>query len=230
MLQSGEKWGCQGRRSGGWQLFGSRLFKLEDAESKFRKHEQCDFHKVCVEALSAKVNVGDMLNREAAAQKLANREYLLKILSSIRFLAQQALPLRGAGDEADSNIHQLLLLRGEDYPSILSYLGKKQLKYTSHEVHNELLSIMALQVLREIAVSLQNTPFLAVMADETTDKSNKEQVVLVLRWADSSLQVYAGGLHRPVPNGFHFVFSTTGYHLRYNYTDNIENPKLPGTV
>ena len=100
------------------------LSNWKDARSKFRKHEQCDFHKVCVEALSAKVDVGDMLNREAAAQKLANREYLLKILSSIRFLARQALPLRGAGDEADSNI-QLLLLLGEDYLSILATWARK---------------------------------------------------------------------------------------------------------
>ena len=66
-------------------------------------------------------------------------------------------------------------------------LDRKQLKYSSHEVHNELLSIMALQVLRQIAASLQSAVFYALMVDETTDKANKEQVVLVFQWVDNDL-------------------------------------------
>ena len=42
---------------------------------------------------------------------------------------------------------------------------------------------MALQVLRKIA-DLQNSPFYTLMVDESTDVSNKEQVVLCLRWVD----------------------------------------------
>ena len=64
------------------------------------------------------------------------------------------------------------------------FMERKQLKYSSHEVQNEFLSIMALQVLREIAASLQLTVFYAVMVDETTDKANKEQVIHVFQWVD----------------------------------------------
>ena len=67
------------------------------------------------------------------------------------------------------------------------FMERKQLKYSSHEVQNEFLSIMALQVLREIAASLQSAVFFAVMVDGTTDKANQEQVVLVFRWVDDNL-------------------------------------------
>ena len=56
-----------------------------------------------------------MLSQQAASEKRANREYLLKVLSTVRFLAHQGLALRGDGEEMDSNLHQLLLLHGEDY-------------------------------------------------------------------------------------------------------------------
>ena len=119
------------------------------------------------------------------------------MLSSIKFLARQGLPLRGDGDDTDSNLHQLLVLRGEDYPSIHQFLRRQQLKYTSHEVQNELLSIMAQQILRRIAKYIQSAVFFTVMADETTDCSNKEQVVLVFRWVGEELEPHEDfiGLH-----------------------------------
>ena len=88
----------------------------KDATRMFGKHENCDFHKSAAAALASRVDVGDMLSKQAATEKQQNRQYLLKVLSSIRFLTRQGLPLHGDGDETDSNLHQLLVLRGEDYP------------------------------------------------------------------------------------------------------------------
>ena len=78
-----------------------------------------------------------------------------------------------------------------------AFLDNPQLKYTSHHVHNELLSIMALQILRRIAGQIQESVFFTVMLDETTDFSNKEQVVLVFRWVDENLTAHEDfvGLH-----------------------------------
>ena len=49
---------------------------------------------------------------------------------------------------------------------------------------------MGLQVLRDISVDLQGSPFLTVMADETTDSSNGEQVTLILRQVTKELEVH----------------------------------------
>lgn len=66
---------------------------------------------------------GDVV--EPTCQGETNREYLLYVMSSIRFLARQALPLRGDGDEKDSNFYQLLVLRGENKPEIKAMMDKK---------------------------------------------------------------------------------------------------------
>ena len=83
---------------------------------------------------------------------------------------------------------QLMKLRAEDNAQIISWLEKKTDKYTSPEMQNEILKTMAMQVLRSIVESLRSVPFLTIMVDETTDISNKEQVVICFRWVDDKLE------------------------------------------
>ena len=77
----------------------------------------------------------------------------------------------------------------EDDGKLVRWMKKKSSKYTSHDIQNEILQVMALRVLRQIASNVQATNF-TIMIDETTDTSTTEQVVFVLRWVDSSLQVH----------------------------------------
>ena len=107
-------------------------------------------------------------------------------MSSVRFLARQGLALRGDGSDASADLIQLLCLRAEDKPCVLQWLDKSANKHTAPENQNEL---MAHHVLRKILKSISTSPFLAVMVDETTDKSNKEQLTLVVRWVSEDFTV-----------------------------------------
>ena len=111
---------------------------------------------------------------------------LLHILSSVHFLARQGLALRGDGSDESSNLMQLLCLRAEDKPEILQWIKRSAQKHISPENQNEMLQLMAHSVLRKILSNIQSSPFIALMVDETTDKSNKEQLTLVIRWVDES--------------------------------------------
>ena len=57
-------------------------------------------------------------------------------------------------------------------------------------MQNEILKTMALQVLRQVMESIHSAPFLTIMIDETTDVSNKEQVVICFRWVDKMLEAH----------------------------------------
>ena len=59
------------------------------------------------------------------------------------------------------------------------------MKYTSHEIQNELLSSMSLQVICEIASQILSAPYFTMMIDE----ANIEQVVLVIRSVNDNLTV-----------------------------------------
>ena len=127
------------------------------------------------------------MQRELTKQKSENRQMLLKILSNIRFLARQSIAIRGDGDEENSNFIQLFKLRGEDDPKFAKWLEKKTDKYVSADIQNELLKVMGLQVLRDIATSLHSAEFYSIMVNETTDVSNKEHAVLCFRWVSDDL-------------------------------------------
>ena len=161
----------------------------KDATRVLFKYESCNFHKAATEALKATNDVADM-SKAASTEKKNNREYLLKIISSICFVGHHVLPLRGDGPhDLDSNFYQLLLLRAENFQGINIFIQKKQMKYTSHEIQNELLSIMSLQVIREIAGQIQSAPYFTVMIDEATDLANIEQIVLVIHSFNDNLTV-----------------------------------------
>ena len=49
---------------------------------------------------------------------------------------------------------------------------------------------MALQVLREIAFNICQSPFITIMADETTNIANKEQVTIVIHWVTADFVVH----------------------------------------
>ena len=115
---------------------------------------------------------------------------LLKIISSIRFLGRQGLALRGDKKEDDGNFMQMLNVKAEDDPRLLDWLKKKINKYTSHDIQNEILKLMAVRILRDIASGLHLSPFITIMIDETTDVSNKEQATIVFRSVNDEFEVF----------------------------------------
>ena len=172
------------------------------AIEKFNKHEKSIAHHQAVELVEkipkTTKNVGDMLSSTHAKQKAENRDMLKIILSSIRFLGRQGLALRGhyksadgsnTGSEEDSNFLQLLKTRAEDHPQLLKWMERSQDKFLSPDIQNEILSIMAQFIQREIARDVSGKWF-TIMVDETTDQSNTEQMVFCLRHVDDNLAVH----------------------------------------
>lgn len=101
---------------------------------------------------------------------------LLKLISSIRFLARQGLSLRGQIDSLDGNLYKLLLLRAEDCPELKSWVCKKE--YTSPEVVNEIIAIMGKTILRNLLLHVKNSLWFSIIADKATDISRNEQLSL----------------------------------------------------
>ena len=56
------------------------------------------------------------------------------------------------------------------------WLKKKSERYLSHDNQNELLKIMAMNIIRSISRNLHETEFITVMMNECADITNKEQV------------------------------------------------------
>ena len=177
------------------------------ALEKFDKHQSSLSHRDAMDQVVGKnKNVGEMLQKGYAEEKAENKKMLKAILSSIRYVGRQGLALRGRykvgegendkGCETDSNFLQLLKMRADDIPGLCDWLKRPQAKFTSPDIQNEMLSIMALMILRQIAGEISGKWF-TIMVDETTDLSNTEQMILCLRYVDDNLDVHEEviGLH-----------------------------------
>lgn len=196
----------------------------KDAIAKFSKHEVSRCHKdsmlKTITLPATTRDVGELLSLQIAKERLERRKCLLKLLSNARFLARQGLPFRGDGEErCDSNFVRLIHLRAEDDDKLVDWIHRKADKYTSGDIQNEMVKLMALRVLRQIAARLQKTSFFAVMADETTDLSNVEQVVVCLRWVSEKFEVEEDfvGLYEVASTGAEVIYGViTDVLLRLN--------------
>ena len=115
----------------------------------------------------------------------------MKLLSCITFLARQGLPLRGHVEDTESfngNLYQLLLLRAEDCPQLLTWLHMRE--YISPEMVNELIAIMGNTVLRQVLALIKSALWYSLIANEATDISHNEQISISIRWVDSSYEVH----------------------------------------
>lgn len=62
-------------------------------------------------------------------------------------------------------------------------------KYTSHDIQNEICAIMSHQIIGNIMEDI-GVKIFSIIAHEYTDISNKEQLTLCLRWVDDNLQAH----------------------------------------
>ena len=104
-------------------------------------------------------------------------------MECLQYLARQGIAFRGNND-IYCNFAQLILLRSKEHRWIRERItsgvdGTK--KYAHNEYQDELLNIMASQVLRKKLCDINNSKMFAVMCDEYTDISNKQQLSFCVR-------------------------------------------------
>ena len=82
---------------------------------------------------------------------------------------------------------QLLKCRAGDIQGLESWI--RDGRYLSHDIVNEILEIMAHQILRELLDRIREAEWFALIADETQDVSRVEKFSISLRWADTEYVV-----------------------------------------
>ena len=97
----------------------------------------------------------------------------------MQYLARQGQTLQGDTDD-ESNFIQLLKLRDKDQPLPLRWLERKEDSYTSHDIQNEIIGIMANHLNGNLVSEIRGGIF-SIICDEYTDISNKEHLTICFR-------------------------------------------------
>lgn len=167
----------------------------KNATGRFPSHAETELHKEAVLTLDES-DIRGVFSSEWKKNEAENRRCLMLIIENIKFLARQGLALRGH-DDKNSNFHQINLKDAKGDEGFTKWLEKKSSKYTSHSIQNELIQVMAHEILRVVIEKIKTAQFFGIMADETADKSNTEQLVFCARWIDQNFGVHEDflGLH-----------------------------------
>ena len=105
----------------------------KDALRGFSKHQGSNCHKEAMQKLvsvsDTSGHVDELFSSQIASDRKSNRENLLLILRSIKFLGRQGIPLRGASQEGhsevDGNFLQLCDVFSEFHPSLREWQERK---------------------------------------------------------------------------------------------------------
>lgn len=145
---------------------------------RFEEHEHSKAHIGAVELHKSRnqPHIGNLISQQFTDDQGKHRASLLSELSAIKFLTRQGIALRGH-TESESNLRQLLsnCMKEEEWT--------RDGKYLSHDIVNEIIEIMAHDIIRDLLnEAKQSSQFFTILADETRDCANREQLVVCLRW------------------------------------------------
>ena len=155
---------------------------------------------------------------------------------NLRFLSRQGVAIRGDGNESGSNFHQLLLILSADNPELAQWLDKKKDKYTSPEIQNEVLKVMAILLSRSIVETVRSCKLFVLISEEEADVSIKKQVVVYLRYVDNDFAAREEfiGIHQvaSIQSDVLILFGVLGQCV-LQHTDNVRKtlqcPSLSAT-
>ena len=160
----------------------------QHALSSFDEHQAASYHRLAMtyEGIVPQCDdIKEMQNESTASQMELNRRCLVKIVETLQFLARQGLVLRGDNRDDDSNFIQTLKVRAKDIPQLTDWMKRKQNKFMSHDIQNEIIQTMANQINRDITANIRNNFY--SICDEYTYISNKEQLSFCILWVDKFL-------------------------------------------
>ena len=125
-----------------------------------------------------------------------NKHYLRSLLEVLMLCCKQEISFRGHRESVNSvnrgNFLEILGLVAKHDPVVQHMLtnGPRNASYTSADIQNQLLSIMASMVRESICNKICKSGVYSVLADETKDCSRKEQLSIVLRYVDIESAFY----------------------------------------
>ena len=197
------------RRSSPGVLVSRPLTVFKKALEMLRKHTDKDHHKTAIvraeefkrSMSSQQPNIQQRLSKSLADRILNNRQKLESILKTIILCGRQNIALRGHRDTAldierdvagmanHGNFVALLNFRIDAGDTVLREhmsTATRNATYTSNTIQNQIIAVLADQVITCIIGKVKAAKWFTVIADEVTDISNREQLSIVLRHVDSA--------------------------------------------
>lgn len=143
--------------------------------------------------------IGDQFQSAVGKQIKVNRAKLLSILKTVVLCGKQNIPLRDdprylSSDSSHKcgNFQALLDFTIDAGDNVLKQhfeTAPQNATYRSKTIQNELIDCVGAWIRQQLIREVAEACFFSILADETTDCSNREQLTLVFRFVDGENQI-----------------------------------------
>ena len=125
-------------------------------------------------------------NSQRAEQVRRNRMTLKCTIEVLVMMGKHNIAIRGHQEE-DSNFMAMLSLLVKENSVLHDHLenAPRISKYTSPDIQNEIIFFLAKQILDGIIDHCKRSVIYALIADESTDVTNKEQISVCIRFVST---------------------------------------------
>ena len=175
-------------KPGGYQSAPSNLSNVADSHQATRTHIANHTAYNLLGNVDVACALDEARKREIAKHNHNASRYTRMVehhIDAAVFLTAQGLAFRGHDESKSSsnrgNFLELMDLLGEYSSELRSFLDKETITYTSHDPQNDLIECVYEEVKTEIQKRIDNSNFIAVMMDDTSDCSNIEQSAVSVR-------------------------------------------------
>ncbi|XP_058179979.1 uncharacterized protein LOC131298514 [Rhododendron vialii] len=144
----------------------------------------------CDDLMNVDRHIDKVMNAQSSEDIQKNRLRLMATIESIRWLTLQGCALRGHDESIDSKNHGnfIELIKFErkldgNIADVVLEKAPKNAKYTSPLIQKEILHIFGNKVRNKIREEVGDAKF-CILVDEAKNASNREQMVIILRYVD----------------------------------------------
>ena len=174
-----------------WKHAPGKSGKLEKHNTSSRHVHAMAAWRDYITVKSSNTSIASRLSSQRKEQISRNRHYIRSIIEVLVLCATSEIALRGhreVNSTHKGNFLKILDLVGKHDEVVASRLrdGPKNATYTSHDIQNELLHILAKNVRQVICMEVKNAGYYSIIVDESRDHAKREQMSFAVRYVNVS--------------------------------------------
>lgn len=145
-----------------------------------------------LQRMKTNTEVSNLLTKSVLEMR---RYYVTSLIEAVKYLVESEMPLRGTWSNLerveDGNFSKLFQLFVRKDDKLKQCLGSipSYAKYTSPQIQNELIAVMADVLREEIVEEVNSAQFFTLFIDGTKDKHHREVVSIAVRYIRSGVPV-----------------------------------------